>query len=110
MKGTHIGEFEELVLLTVAILYDTAYGVAIKQEILQQTARKVTLSTVHAALHRLEKKGFLQSRLGEATQSRGGKRKKLFTLTSAGVAAIQRARQQRNRLWEAIPSVALDPS
>jgi len=107
MKGTHLGEFEELVLLVVGVLFDNAYGVAVKKEIEDQAQRRVTLSTVHAALHRLEKKGFVQSRLGDPTSRRGGKRKRLFVLTAAGSQAIQRAQQLRQKLWEAIPGPAL---
>ena len=83
MKGTNLGEFEELVLLTVGILYDNAYSVAIKQELNQQTGRKVTISSVHAAVYRLEEKGLLNSRMGEMTNERGGKRKRLFTISQA---------------------------
>ncbi len=107
MKGTYLGEFEELVLLTVASLYKEAYGVGIKKSLHEQVGRKVTLSTVHAALHRLEKKGFLRSQFGEATKVRGGKRKKYFTLTAAGTEALQTARIVRNKLWDSIPPAAL---
>jgi len=108
MKGTYLGEFEELVLLVVGTLFDDAYGVAIKQEILNQTGRKVTLSTVHASLHRLEQKGYIKSRLGDPTQARGGKRKRLFTLTISGVKALQDAREIRNQLWDSIPKIAFN--
>ncbi|MEL6535748.1 MAG: helix-turn-helix transcriptional regulator [Bacteroidota bacterium] len=104
MKGTNLGEFEELILLVVGILYDDAYGVAIKDEILNQTGRTVTLSSVHSALYRLLDKGYLESRFGKPAQIRGGKRKKLFSLTSSGVAALQDARSQRDQLWNALPS------
>lgn len=108
MKGTYLGEFEELVLLIAGVLFDDAYGVAIKQEILNQTGRKVTLSTVHATLHRLEEKGYVKSRLGDPTQARGGKRKRLFTITIAGVKALQNSREIRNNLWESLPKIAFN--
>lgn len=108
MKGTYLGEFEELVMLAVGILHQEAYGVGIKQEIIERTGRKVTLSTVHASLHRLEKKGFLESRMGEATKVRGGKRKKLFSITAAGKHALATARAQRNAMWDAMPGFQLD--
>lgn len=106
MKGTYLGEFEELVLLTVAFLYDNAYGVAVQEEIAKQSGRKVTISTVHAALHRLEKKGFAKSREGEATSKRGGRRKLLFTVTYAGEKALQKNRNLRNNLWDGISDLA----
>ncbi len=108
MKGTYLGEFEELVLLIAGVLFDDAYGVVIKQEIGNQTGRKVTLSTVHATLHRLEEKGYIKSRLGNPTKERGGKRKRLFTLTISGVKSLQNARETRNNLWESIPKIAFN--
>ncbi|MEL6535078.1 MAG: helix-turn-helix transcriptional regulator [Bacteroidota bacterium] len=103
MKGTNLGEFEEMILLVVGILYDDAYGVAIKEEINNQTGRTVTLSSVHAALYRLLDKGYVSSRFGDPAKVRGGKRKKLFSLTSQGVSALQEARAQRDQLWNALP-------
>ncbi len=103
MKGTNLGEFQELVLLTIGTLYPEAYGVGIKDEIKHTTARSVTLSTVHAALNRLEKKGLIESTFGEATNIRGGKRKKYFTITAYGLKTLQDSRAQRDQLWNAIP-------
>lgn len=103
MKGTNLGEFQELVLLTIGTLYPEAYGVGIKDEIKNTTTRSVTLSTVHAALNRLEKKGLIESKFGEATNIRGGKRKKYFTITAYGLKTLQDTRAQRDQLWNAIP-------
>lgn len=103
MKGTYLGEFEEIVLLAVGILHPEAYGYAISKEIESQTGRAVSLSAVHSALHRLEKKEFLTSRLAEATTSRGGKRRRLFEMTTAGKATLQEAHQVRQRMWAAVP-------
>lgn len=108
MKGTYIGEFQELVMLTVGVLYDDAYGVAIQDEIRKQTGRKVTLSTVHAALNRLEDKGYLTSKLGGATEERGGRPKRLFRITAYGRQALEASRAMRNRMWELIPKIAWD--
>ena len=108
MKGTNLGEFQELVMLTVGILYDDAYGVSIQDEIKRQTGRKVTLSTIHAALNRLEDKGFLNSRLGGATEERGGRPKRLFQVTAYGKRALEACRTQRNRMWELIPRIVWD--
>jgi PadR family transcriptional regulator PadR len=108
MKGTNIGEFEELVMLAVGILHPHAYGVGIKQEIYNQTERKVTLSTVHSALHRLEKKGLLDSNFGEATNVRGGKRKKYFTITAVGARCLKDAHEIRYNMFRTIPSLVLN--
>jgi PadR family transcriptional regulator PadR len=102
MKRTYLGEFEEIVLLTVAILGEGAYGVAITDELDRQTGRSVSISAVHAALHRLEEKGMLSSFMGEATAERGGRRKRLFRVTVIGSKTLQEVREQRNRLWDAI--------
>ena len=104
MKGTHLGEFEELVLLTSAVLVDTAYSVTIADEIEKQTNRNVTLSTVHTALYRLEKKGYVESYMGGTTQDRGGRRKRLYRITSAGYEVLNQARQMRNRMWDLMPN------
>jgi len=108
MKGTNIGEFEELVMLAVGILHPYAYGVGIKETIYSQTERKVTLSTVHSALHRLEKKGFLESNFGEATNIRGGKRKKYFTITAFGAQCLRDVHEIRDTMYRTIPSLVLD--
>lgn len=106
MKGTNLGEFEELVLLTVGILYDNAYSVAIKEELNKQTGRKVTISSVHAAVYRLEEKGLLDSRMGEQSERRGGKRKRIFTISKSGKAALETASDLRNKMRNQIPEVA----
>lgn len=105
MKGTNLGEFEELVLLTVAALMDEAYSVAICDQLTHSTKRSVQLGVVHAVLNRLEEKGLLKSKLGEATSERGGKRKRFYHLTGAGKAALMRAKAMRDQLWDKIPSL-----
>ena len=108
MKGTNLGEFEELVLLTVGILYDNAYSVHIQQELSNQTGRNISVSSVHAAVYRLEEKGLLNSRLGEATEERGGKKKRLFTISRAGKIALDTANELRNSMRNQIPTIALE--
>ena len=104
MKGTNLGEFEELVLLTIAALSGDAYSVAICDELTSQTGRSVKLGVVHAVLNRLEEKKLVESRLGEATKTRGGKRKRFYLLTIPGKAALVRAKSMRDELWNRIPS------
>lgn len=106
MNKIPLGEFEEIVLLTVAVLYDEAYGVAIKEEIEQRLDRKVSVGALQAALRRMEDKGFVDSWLGEATSVRGGKRKRYFKVTAYGQRALASVRETRNQLWDAIPKVA----
>ncbi|CAG5017031.1 hypothetical protein DYBT9275_05686 [Dyadobacter sp. CECT 9275] len=103
MRRTYLGEFEEIVLLTVAILDGDAYGVSINQELEKHTGRKVTFGTVHNTLIRLEEKGFLVSRLGGATAERGGRRKRIFVVTSLGSRALQDIWTLRGQLWDLVP-------
>ncbi len=108
MKGTHLGEFEELVLLTIASLVSSAYSVAICDELSKHADRTVKLGVAHAALNRLEEKGLVKSELGEASPTRGGKRKRLYTLTSAGKASLLRSKEIRDTLWQKIPNLTLN--
>ena len=108
MKGTNLGEFEELVLLTVGILNDEAYSIAIAREIKKVTKRNVNFVVVHSALNRLEEKGYLESRLDGATNERGGRRKLLFRVTKSGQKALANSREMRNDLWKAIPKAAFN--
>lgn len=101
----YLGEFEEIVLLAVAILHDEAYGYAINQEIKRQTDRKASLGSVHSVLHRLEGKGYLESHLAGATTKRGGKRRRFFHLTTYGKRALEKKRNVRERMWLAVPRV-----
>lgn len=102
MKGTSIGEFEELCLLAVGVLYPDAYGLSAKDEIERRTGRNVTISTVHSTMIRLEEKGMLKSYMGGATELRGGRTKRLFELTAFGKSTINDARELRNGMWKDI--------
>ena len=108
MKEYQLGEFEEIVLLTVAILHGDAYGVAIKQEIEERLERKVSVSALQTALRRMEKKGYLKSAFGEATAIRGGKRKRYFQVTKTGKAALDYTKEVRNKLWSAVPDISFE--
>lgn len=110
MKGTYLGEFEELVLLTAGALHPEAYGVAIKDEIASETGRKVNISAIHSALRRLEDKGFVKSHLGGATQERGGRRKRYFLLTASGKKTLDEAQQLRLKLFQRIPNISISGS
>ena len=105
MKGTHLGEFEELVLLTTAILDGNAYTVTIANEIMAQTQRNITISTVHTSLHRLEEKGFVKSEVGGTTKARGGRRKRLYRISETGYQALDEARSLRNKMWQLMPKL-----
>ena len=103
MKRKSLGELEEMVLLTVGVLHEEAYGFAITKEIARVTGRNVNMRAIHTTLYRLEEKGFLKSILGGATKQRGGRRKRLFTITNLGQTAITDAKESRMKLWDLLP-------
>ncbi len=110
MKGTYLGEFQEIVMLSVLVLGENAYGVEIQKEISERSGREISRGALHSALSRLEEKGFLSSRLGGATKVRGGRHKKYFSLTSLGERALSGAEETRRRFYQAIPRLKPDIS
>jgi len=109
MKGTYLGEFEELILLTVASIGSGSYAVNVMKEASGFSGRKVNISAVHSALYRLEEKGFLTSEFGGATQKRGGKQKRMFQVTSAGFESLQASKSMRENIWKNIPQLSFQP-
>lgn len=107
MKKTYLGEFEELVLTVVWILGNNAYGNEVVKEIKSQYDRTVNLSAAHITLYRLEDKGFVKSKMGGATTTRGGRRKRYFRITNAGVSLLYDLKELRQKLWKLIPQVNL---
>jgi PadR family transcriptional regulator, regulatory protein PadR len=107
MSKEYMGEFEELILTMVGILQEEAYGNAIVNEIKQRIGREVNLSGVHVTLYRLEDKGYVKSRMGGATNSRGGRRKRIFTVTNAGLAMLRAMKEARMDLWKLIPQLKI---
>lgn len=108
MKKYQLGEFEEIVMLTIGVLYKEAYGVAIKNEIQTRLSRKVSMGAMHSALVRLEDKGYIKSFNGEGTEERMGRPRRYFQITALGKKAIEHSRETRDKLWRAIPRIALD--
>ncbi len=98
MKG-YLGEFEELVLLTIAAHADEAYSVVIKEDIEKRTNRTISLGALHSTLTRLEEKGYIDSALGGATKLRGGRKKRYFNLTISGKSALTASKELRDELW-----------
>jgi DNA-binding PadR family transcriptional regulator len=95
----YLGEFEELVLLTVAALGDEAYGVSVQQDIETRCKRSISIGALHSTITRLEEKGFLKSWLGGATAERGGRSKRFFEVTQAGKKALTESKNLRDELW-----------
>jgi DNA-binding PadR family transcriptional regulator len=92
-KYSSLGEFEQIVLLAVLRLADDAYGVTIRSEIAKCTRREPSSGALYTTLDRMEEKGLVRSRLGDATPQRGGRAKRFFKLTPAGRAALVRTQR-----------------
>lgn len=107
MKKIQLGEFEEVVLLTVGVLHGNAYGVTIKDELSQRLNRDVTVGALQVTLRRLESKGFLKSKQGESTESRRGRPKLFFEITAYGKKALAYTKETRDELWNALPKLVL---
>jgi len=103
LSRNNLGEFEEIVMLTVGVLGENAYGLAIKEEIEQRLKRAVSMGALHTGLYRLEEKGFLKSSLGKPTHIRGGKPKRFFAVTASGQKVLKKAMEDRQQLWKDIP-------
>jgi DNA-binding PadR family transcriptional regulator len=106
MKKTKLGEFEELVLLTVVVLQQEAYGVEIKRELEERLSEKLSVGSIQSALKRMEEKGFLTSEFGDPTDKRGGKRKRIYTATSVAHKTLAEMRDIRKNLWNNMPKLS----
>lgn len=107
MKQYQLGEFKEIVLLTVGVLYGNAYGVAIKEEIEKRLQRKVSVGALQSALRHMEAKGLLSSELGDRTKVRGDQRKRYFKITVFGKKVLDFNIRTRLDLWKQIPDSTL---
>ena len=105
-RGNYLGEFEELVLVSVAAMPDEAYGVAVMKYITDETGRNVNIAAVHEVLKRLQRKGYLKSLMGGATEERGGRRKRFFTLTASGKKILEQTIKMRLQLYKQVPNLS----
>jgi len=100
-----LGEFEQMVLLAVLRLGDSAYAVTIRQEIEARTGRAASRGAIYITLDRLEKKGYLVSRLADATAERGGKSKRFYEVQPVGAAALRESWGAMRKMWEGMEPV-----
>jgi DNA-binding PadR family transcriptional regulator len=107
MRKEFLNDFEELILTMVAALRENAYGAAITIEIEQWLGRKVTLSAVHVILYRLEDKGYIKSIVGGATSERGGRRKRIYSITNSGMAVLRAMKEARIEIWKLVPQLKI---
>lgn len=104
MKETRLGEFEEVILLLVGILGEEAYAFKIAEEFESQTGRSISIGATHSTLSRLEDKGFLDSKMGASTAQRGGRRKRIYTITAIGKRVLAASRDFKVALWKQYPA------
>ncbi len=109
MGKNHLGELEELVMLTVALLREKAYGFGIIEELETRMNRSVSIGAMQTVLKRLEEKGYLTSAFGEATTSRGGRRRRYYQLTNVGISLLEETQVQRMGLWNAVQKLGFSP-
>ena len=107
MKYTQLGEFEELVLLVIGTLGEASYSISIKEELKEKTGRNPSIGAMHSALNRLQKKGFIDSYVGGATQERGGRRKRFYKITAHGRKALDTSYELRSSLYHSLPKLNL---
>ena len=102
MSDPYLGEFEQIVLLAVVRLAGKAYGVPIRQEIEERAGRRVTVGALYATLDRLEAKRLLESWFADPTPERGGRSKRFFRITPAGVHALSESKTMFDRMWQGV--------
>ena len=104
MKGIpNLGSLEETVLLIVLALPEDAYGVSVAEEYQSRSGKSISIPAIHTVLSRLEKKGFLSSKMGGATTERGGRKKRLYEVTAFGYKVLSDLRDTRDQLWQIAP-------
>jgi PadR family transcriptional regulator PadR len=105
MGRQRLGEFETSVLLAIIHLQGRGYGVSIADDIERRTGKPVSFGAVYATLDRMQKKGLISSRLGEATRERGGKPKRFYRVEAPGEHALREARAISDRMWHGLPPI-----
>jgi DNA-binding PadR family transcriptional regulator len=102
MKEKYLGEFEQMVMLAILKLADNAYGVSIRELLVEAIERDVSVGALYTTLERLEKKGLLTSSQGEAIAQRGGRAKKFYVVSGQGKQALNRSKNALETLWKGI--------
>lgn len=100
----HLTDLEQLLLLATLRSGCGSYGAALQEDLRSNAERRVSLGTVYVTMGRLEERGLIASGLGEPTSSRGGKAKRIYTVTEAGRACLERSRAIMDRMWADLPA------
>ena len=107
MKKSRLGEFQELILMTIIVLQEEAYGMEIQRDLEARLNERLSVGAIQTALKRMEEKGFLVSERGEATQKRGGKRKRIYQATPYAHRVLREMKDIRAQLWKAMPELGI---
>ncbi|MEO9870265.1 PadR family transcriptional regulator [Ekhidna sp.] len=102
-----MGSLEEMVILIAAAMKEEAYAVSIAREYTYRTSQEISIPAIHTVLKRLETKGFVRSSESAPTSERGGRKKRLYQITSSGYGLVAELRNQREELWSLIPKMSL---
>ena len=102
-----IGALEEMVILLAAALQEDAYAVTIRREYVQRSGNEISVPAIHTVLKRLEDKGMLRSHESAPTKERGGRKKRIYTITNSGYRLISELQHQREELWSLIPKMSI---
>lgn len=101
-RDKFLGEFEQFLLLAILKLRDSAYGSSIRQLLAETIERDVTIGALYTTLERLESKGLVESKMGEATPERGGRAKKYFKVTAQGQMSLKRSKDALANMWQGL--------
>lgn len=104
MKKYRLGELQELILMMVVVLQDQAYGNEIQRNLEERLEERLSVGAIQTALKRMEEKGVLTSEWGEASKKRGGKRRRIYQATPVAHTMLERMKEVRSSLWDAMPS------
>jgi DNA-binding PadR family transcriptional regulator len=109
MAPIYLGEFEYAVLLAVLHLDEDAYAVPIRELIEQRTGRPVARGALYTGLDRLESKGCLKSRMGDPSEERGGKARRYYTVSAAGLKAIRATHESLSNMTKGLEALLEKP-
>ncbi len=105
MIKNRLGEFQELILMTIIVLQEEAYGVEIQRDLEARLGKSLSVGAIQTALKRMQENGFLTSKLGEASKKRGGKRKRIYSATPYAHQILHEMKEVRTQLWNAMPQI-----
>ncbi len=105
MSNASLGSLEEIVLLMVLSLDGNAYSVTLVEEYHKYSKKKISVPAMHTVLKQLETKGFVESKIGGATNERGGRSKRIYSITKSGYEMVTEANAVRQQLWKLAPEI-----